>query len=76
MSSPVVIVINFNSGQHLERCLESVRADAPRSPLIVVDNASADASDRAADGLAPQVRLVRNIVNVGFARAVNQALAL
>ena len=75
MSSPVVIVINFNSGPHLEQCLDSIRASAPRSQVIVVDNASTDASERAA-GSIPQVRLVENTVNVGFARAVNQALAL
>src|SRR5262249_25314351 len=75
MSSPVVIVINFNSGPHLEHCLGSIRANAPRSRVIVVDNASTDASERAAS-FAPQVRMVQNTVNVGFARAVNQALAL
>jgi GT2 family glycosyltransferase len=49
MSSSVVIVINFNSGRHLERCLDSISARAA-SPVIVVDNASTDASQRAPKG--------------------------
>ena len=76
MSSSVVIVINFNSGRHLERCLDSIRADAPQAPVIVIDNASTDASQRPAEGSNTRVRLVANTVNVGFAKAVNQAIAL
>ncbi len=76
MTSCAVIVVNYNSGQHLGRCLASIQAHAPLAGVIVVDNASADASQRAAQGSLPSVRLVGNAVNVGFARAVNQGLAL
>lgn len=76
MTSCVVIVVNYNSGRHLGICLASIRAHAPGADVIVIDNASTDASQRIADGSLPQMRLVGNTVNVGFARAVNQGLGL
>jgi GT2 family glycosyltransferase len=69
-----VIIVNFNAGEHLRTCVESVAADLSLdSPdIIVVDNASSDGSDRLVDGM-PGVSLVRNDRNRGFGAAVNQA---
>lgn len=71
-----IILVNFNSGSHLAAGLDSISAHAPDARTIVVDNASSDGSERAAERQAGRVTLVRNRENVGFARAVNQALAL
>jgi GT2 family glycosyltransferase len=66
-----VVVVTFNSREHVLRCLDSLTATAALT-VTVLDNAS---SDGTADLLAgrPGIALVRNPVNVGFARAVNVA---
>lgn len=70
------MVVNFNSGDYLERCLASLReaAGEVRLDLVVVDNASADGSAGRAAARFPEVRLVRNEANRGFAAAANQGV--
>jgi GT2 family glycosyltransferase len=70
--------VNYNGGELVLRCLESVYQGAAGIPLevIVVDNASGDGSPSAIADRFPQVRLVRNAQNRGFATAVNQGLRL
>lgn len=70
-----VIVVNFNTGSLLGECLASVRRFAGDVALecLVVDNASSDGSLDVL-GEFPEVQCLRNAENVGFARAVNQAL--
>src|SRR5262245_38229807 len=70
-----IIIVNFNSGPHLARCLESVARQAPHARVLVIDNASRDGSEQAAERSTAPVVLVRNPSNVGFGRAVNQGLA-
>lgn len=71
-----IVVVNFNAGAGLGSCLASIRDQAPDSDLIVVDNASTDRSELAAEDVPLGARLVRNDSNTGFARAANQGLAL
>lgn len=70
------IIVNYNAGHELMLALRSVQADLARVAweAVVVDNASADGSAAAAEGF-PQATLIRNAANVGFGRAVNQAVA-
>jgi len=70
-----VVIVSFNSGEHLAECLKSVAAYAPEARVVVIDNASGDGSDRVAEARPDQVTLHRNEVNLGFARGVNQGLA-
>jgi GT2 family glycosyltransferase len=68
-----VCIVNWNCRDLLRRCLASLHSQRLRLETIVVDNASADG---AADMVArefPEVVLIRNACNVGFARANNQA---
>lgn len=72
-----LVVINFDSGEHLRNCISHLRAAASgvRTEVVVVDNASTDGS---ADGLAdidPAVTLLRNRQNRGYGRACNQGFA-
>jgi N-acetylglucosaminyl-diphospho-decaprenol L-rhamnosyltransferase len=71
-----VLIINWNTRALLSACLDSVRATLREIDyeLIVVDNASSDGS---AEWLRtqPDVQLIANQENVGFARGNNQALA-
>lgn len=72
-----VVIVNYNAGEHLLRCVASVRAAAGATETIirVIDNDSQDDSiDRLAEA-DPDVRIVRNLDNVGFGSAVNQGIA-
>ena len=70
-----VCIANWNCRNYLQACLESL-LDFPQGvtvEVIVADNASADgAADLVADEF-PEVVLIRNDENLGFARASNQA---
>jgi GT2 family glycosyltransferase len=63
-----VVIVTYNSEGMIERCLES----CGNLPVVVVDNASEDATRE----LVPRerVRLIANPANYGFARAVNQGV--
>jgi len=67
------IVVTYNSEGQISRCLEPL-LDAGLE-VWVVDNASSDGGSRLVAERFPQVQLVVNSRNCGFARAVNQALA-
>jgi GT2 family glycosyltransferase len=67
-----VIIVNTNELHHLRRCLPSIlRQCYPEYEVLVVDNASTDGS---VDYLAqqfPQVLVIRNTANLGYAGANN-----
>jgi N-acetylglucosaminyl-diphospho-decaprenol L-rhamnosyltransferase len=65
-----VVIVSFNSGSDLQRCIASVLSNVAVGQVIVVDNASSDGSIEA---LSASERLVilRQNVNLGFARAAN-----
>jgi GT2 family glycosyltransferase len=72
-----VCIANWNCREHLRACLTSLQ-DCPqnaRVETIVVDNASHDGAAEMVAGEFPEVVLVRNTTNAGFARASNQAAA-
>lgn len=73
-----VIIVNYNVQHFLEQCLYSVY-EATRhieAEIFVVDNNSADGSLAMLREKFPDVVLMANKENVGFARANNQALEL
>ena len=77
MATLSVVVVNWNAGLALRECLDALFAGEPAGgPLevFVVDNASTDGSPARALRGHSGVRLIQNRENVGFARAVNQAL--
>jgi len=71
------IVVNFNAGDDLREALASIARELAGRGWegFVVDNASQDGSAAIAQEFAPAVTLVSNTANIGFGRAVNQALA-
>jgi len=73
-----VITVSFNAREALRQCLEAVRAAAegPSIDVIVVDNASTDGSADMVEGQYPDIKLIRNPRNDGFARACNQGIRL
>jgi GT2 family glycosyltransferase len=77
MPEVTAILVNFNAGVELALALQSVREDCAEIAweAVVVDNASTDGSAAVVETIQ-QATLVRNVTNVGFGRAVNQAVAL
>jgi len=73
-----VLIVNYNGIEWLAPCLTSLQNQLGeiKHEIIVVDNASHDQSLTLLRELFPEVRLVVNTDNVGFARANNQAFAL
>lgn len=73
-----VIIVSMNCRGELAECLASVERarGALAVEVFVVDNASRDGSAAMVAADFPQVRLVANERNRGFAAANNQALAL
>jgi hypothetical protein len=78
LSDVAVVVVSHGTADLLSRCLESVRMYSVGLEVqtIVVDNASSDDSCRVVHKRFPEVRLVENPENVGFAIASNQGAAL
>jgi hypothetical protein len=67
-----VVVLNWNGGDVTARCLESLRASAcAADQIVVVDNASTDGSADLVRGRHPQVVLLANDSNLGFAEGNN-----
>lgn len=72
-----VIIVNYNSGQMLLDCVQSVLQEGvPAAHVIVVDNGSRDNSIATLERQISGVRIIFNSCNAGFAAAVNQGLAL
>lgn len=70
-----IIIVNYNSTDHLLRCLGSIFAGLHGLParILVQDNDSKDNVDRVST-MFPDVELSKNRRNMGFSRAVNQGL--
>lgn len=73
-----IIVVNYNGGENLPRCLETLRADPYLArEIIVVDNASADTSSIILKDLSARhadLVVLWSKQNLGYAGGVNLAL--
>lgn len=69
-----VVIVNYNAGEWLPRCLESLREHRGdvTTDVVVVDNASTDGSARAAAVAHPWIRLIENGENRFLSPAWNQ----
>lgn len=80
-----IIIVNWNGGNLLRRCVETIVTSPPTTSyeIVIVDNASTDDSLDHLCGselLAPlisnqQLRIIRNTENRGFGAANNQGFA-
>jgi len=73
-----ISIVNWNTTDLLRLCLRSIFANPPGAELeaIVVDNASSDFDEAAIREEFPQVRVVANKSNTGYAHGNNQAIEL
>ncbi len=69
---PSIVIVNWNSGQLLERCVNSLQRHAGGCEIVLVDNASRDSSLDFVGRLESPPLLIRNAHNAGFAAASNQ----
>jgi GT2 family glycosyltransferase len=70
----VIVVVSYGGGELVAECLRAVADFAPNARAIVINN---DPGDLAAEQAASSVgaKLIHSAHNVGFAAAVNRAIA-
>jgi GT2 family glycosyltransferase len=73
-----IVIVNWNGGELLHRCLASIRASQAPFPvkIIVVDNNSADGSRERAQREFPGFTVINSGGNLGFGRGNNLARPL
>ncbi|MFD0963038.1 glycosyltransferase family 2 protein [Pseudofulvibacter geojedonensis] len=73
-----VIILNYNVCSFLELCIKSVKSaiENIEAEIIVIDNNSPDDSCSMVKKLFPEITLIENKENVGFAKANNQGVAI
>src|ERR1700742_185204 len=71
-----VVIVSYNTAHLLKRMFAALYegAGSIRLEVIVIDNASSDASVPILERDYPDVRVIKNKTNVGFGRANNQAI--
>jgi GT2 family glycosyltransferase len=71
-----IIIVNWNTRELLKQCIESIKADIEHigSEIIVVDNASSDGSVEMIENRFPDVKIIKNSQNMGFAKANNSGI--
>lgn len=72
-----VVVINYDSGDHLRNCISNLAAAAEGvwAEFFVVDNSSQDGSLDGIEELVPETKVIKNVQNRGYGRACNQGFA-
>lgn len=69
-----IIIVNWNGKNYLKTCLFSLKSQSyPRNKIkiIVVDNASIDNSCKWIHRNYPDIKIIKNKINLGFAKANN-----
>ncbi|MFN0150989.1 MAG: glycosyltransferase [bacterium] len=71
-----IVIVHHNTPDLLDACLASIARTPLGAPyeIIVLDNASNPPLPAGFEVAWPAVRLVRNLENIGYARAVNQGV--
>ena len=73
--SIAVVVVNWNSGQYLEKSLQNLKDQTlPPTRVLVVDNASTDGSMEGLEQIFPDWEFLHLESNTGFASANNLAV--
>jgi len=73
-----VIIISYNVKEFLQQCILSLKTalDKFEHEIIIVDNDSVDGTVNIIRQKFPEIILLENRTNVGFAKACNQGLAI
>ena len=74
-----IVIVSWNVKEKLSACLESLSSGALRGlahEIILIDNASQDGTVEMVRARFPNVRLITNATNAGYAAANNQGIEL
>jgi GT2 family glycosyltransferase len=77
-----VVIVNWNSKQTAIDCIKSVYSDKlckdnhRQCEIILIDNNSSDGSKEEISKLFPEINLISNKENFGYARACNQGMGI
>ena len=74
MNDVAVVILNWNGKSFLEQFLTNVIECSPGSRIIVADNASTDESISFLKEHFPDIEIIQNASNGGFAKGYNDAL--
>lgn len=74
MKKIAVVILNWNGVKLLEQFLPSVTQYSPEATIYVADNASTDESIQFVKNNYPEVKIIQNKSNKGFAGGYNEAL--
>ncbi|MCJ7784054.1 MAG: glycosyltransferase family 2 protein [Desulfobacterales bacterium] len=71
-----IIIVSWNTKEYLLPCIDSILQKKGSVPMeiIVIDNGSRDRSGEEIKRQFPEIHLIENGRNLGFAKAVNQGL--
>lgn len=69
--SKFVVVPNWNGAELICKCLDSLKKQDVELEIVVVDNGSSDNSVELIQSKYPEVKLIQNKQNLGFAGGVN-----
>lgn len=73
------VIVTYNSIEPLEKCLSSLISSINNEvifDIIIVDNNSHDGSDQFVQENYPEIQLIKNHINVGYTKAMNQGLQI
>jgi GT2 family glycosyltransferase len=76
LAKVAVVILNWNGREFLRKFLPSVLSNSHEvAEIIIADNASTDSSIEFLQDNYPQLRIISNRTNGGFARGYNEALS-
>lgn len=76
MKSLTIAILNYNSGEYLKKCLDSIKnvEDEANISVVAIDNNSTDDSFKNVLNKFKDVKFVQNEENVGFSKGYNPTL--
>lgn len=74
MKEIAIVILNWNGKKLLETFLPSIIAYSPQAVIYVADNASTDDSVATVKKKFPEIIIIQNTKNFGFAQGYNEAL--
>ena len=74
-SKVAIVIVTWKSRKYVGKCLECIIGQTCKNfEIIVVDNASPDGTVEFLLENYPDLKLISNLQNLGFAKAVNQGI--
>ncbi len=74
MKNIAIAILNYNGRKHLETFLPSVVKHSEKATIYVIDNASTDDSLLFLKEIYPEIKIILNTANFGFAGGYNEGM--